>query len=289
MVYRISYRHELFGGTYLLSTKQLSDIKELQQICEDGENYQLKLNWDMLQTRNENEENDFFHYEDGKLIGFLGLYGFGNKVEVCGMVAPKYRKKGIFTQLMHKADKVMNERKLQEILYNTPTNSESGKAFLNTIPCSYSFTEYQMKWEKKELSNHEDVILRPATQNDVEAEIQLDVQCFGFEEQDARDYNIRIKQEYNEQFYMIESNGITVGKMRVAHSDGEAWIYGFAVLPSFQGKGIGRKALTNIINKEHQNGNSIFLEVEAKNANALRLYESCGFKSYHAQDYYKKI
>ncbi len=273
----------------MLSTKQLSDIKELQKICEDGENFQLKLNWDMLQSRNENEVNDFFHYEDGKLVGFLGLYGFGNKVEVCGMVAPAYRRKGIFTHLLLEDDNGMKERKVQEILYNTPTNSESGKAFLQKISCSYSFTEYQMKWEEKELSDHKDVILRLATPSDIETEIQLDVQCFGFEEQDARNYNKRIKQEYNEQFYMIESEGITVGKMRIAHSDGEAWIYGFAVLPQFQGKGIGRKTLTNVINKEHHNGYSIFLEVEAENANALKLYETCGFKTYHAQDYYKKI
>lgn len=273
---------------YLLSTKQLSDIKELQRICEDGEDFQLKLNWDMLQARNENEENVFFHYEDGKLVGFLGLYGFGSKVEVCGMVAPKYRRKGIFTQLLYEADKAMKNRKVQETLYNTPANSESGKAFLQTIPCSYSFTEYQMKWEEKELVTYEGIILRHATANDIETEIQLDVQCFGFEEQDERDYNNRIKQEYDEQFYMVELDEITVGKMRVAHSNGEAWVYGFTVLPQFQGKGIGRKALTNLINQEHQNGNSIFLEVEAKNAHALGLYESCGFKAYHAQDYYKK-
>jgi len=273
----------------LLSTKQLAEIKELQRICEDGENFQLKLNWDMLQSRKDDELYDFFHYEDGKLVGFLGLYGFGNKVEVCGMVAPNYRRKGIFTQLLHNAEGVIKERKVKEILLNTPTNSESGKAFLQTISCSYSFTEYQMKWAEKQLIDHEDVTLRTATSNDLELEIQLDVECFNFEKQDAHDYNVRIKEENTEQFFMIESDGMPVGKMRVDHSDGEAWIYGFAVLPQFQGKGIGRKALSNVIKKEHEDGFAVFLEVEAKNANALRLYESCGFKSYHAQDYYQKI
>ncbi|MFS0658872.1 hypothetical protein AB1L07_08555 [Niallia alba] len=38
---------------------------------------------------------------------------------------------------------------------------------------------------------------------------------------------------------------------------------------------------------EEAKGLPIFLEVEAKNARALKLYESCGFKSYHAQDYYE--
>lgn len=276
------------GGVNLLSTKQLSDIKELQHICEDGEDFQLKLNWDMLQSRKENELIDFFHYEEGKLVGFLGLYGFGNKVEVCGMVAPNHRRKGVFTKLLRDAEKILEGRNVKQILFNVPTNSESGKAFLQIIPCSYSFTEYQMKWEEKELPDYEDVTLRLATPIDLDLEIQLDVQCFDFEENGARDYNVRIKEENTEQFYIIESEGNAVGKMRVGHSDGEAWIYGFAVLPQFQGKGIGRKALSNVIKKEHEDGFSIFLEVEAKNANALRLYESCGFKTYHAQDYYKK-
>ena len=69
--------------------------------------------------------------------------------------------------------------------------------------------------------------------------------------------------------------------------NGDSWIYGFAVFPELQGKGIGRKALSKVVKMENEKGLSIFLEVEAKNAHALRLYESCGFKRFHSQDYYK--
>jgi ribosomal protein S18 acetylase RimI-like enzyme len=268
----------------LLTSKQLCDIKELQQACEAGRPYELKLNWDMLETRPENEIHDFFHYEDGRLVGFIGLYGFGNKVELCGMVHPDYRRKGIFTQLFSDAKKETEDRKYKKILLNAPTNSKSAQGFLQTISCSYSFSEHQMKWEGEEMVINEDVILRHSAPEDLELEIQLDVQCFGFEEDDARGYNeqIRLVDEY----YVIESNWMPVGKMRISHTNGEAWIYGFAILPEYQGKGIGKKALTNVVMKEHQEGFPVFLEVEAKNANALRLYESCGFKAYHSQDYY---
>ncbi|MFD2445152.1 GNAT family N-acetyltransferase [Bacillus sp. CGMCC 1.16607] len=271
----------------MLTSKQLCDIKELQQACEAGEDFQLKLNWDMLQTRPENEVHDFFHYENEKLVGFIGLYGFGNKVELCGMVHPDYRRKGIFTQLFNEAEKLMAERKYKVILLNAPTKSESAKGFIQTIPCTYSISEHQMQWHEKELEKNEEVTLRPAEPQDLELEIQLEVQCFGFEEDEAREYNQqpRLVDEY----YMIESGDKAVGKMRVSHTNGEAWIYGFAVLPEYQGKGIGRKALTNVIVDENRAGNPIFLEVEAKNDNALRLYESCGFKAYHSQDYYKKL
>lgn len=68
--------------------------------------------------------------------------------------------------------------------------------------------------------------------------------------------------------------------------DGEAYIYGFAILPEFQGKGYGGKALRNIVKQQHEAGYSIGLDVEAKNMHALRLYENIGFKTTQGQDYY---
>lgn len=273
----------------MIAENQFDEIKMLQEICEAEESFQLKLNWEMLLTRNAEEENDFFHYENGRLVGFLGLYGFGNSVEVCGMVAPKYRRKGIFTELFAKAQNVMKDRGFTEILINAPANSVSAKGFLRTVPCKYDFTEYQMKWQETDLDEAGDVAIRPATESDLEMEINLDVQSFKRSPEDARASNLSLKQEKEQQFFMIEVEGRPVGKIRISHIDEEAWIYGFAVLPEFQGKGIGigKSALSLVVMKEHRQGNPIFLEVEAKNAHALKLYEACGFRAYHSQDYFR--
>lgn len=277
------------GGESVLTRKQLIEIEVLQQECESKEPIQLKLNWDMLQTRNERDENDFFHYENGRLGGFLGLYGFGNKVELCGMVAPEFRRKGIFTELLMKAKKVMENRKFSEILLNTPANSQSAKGFFQSVSNKYVFTEHQMKWHETVLMDSNGLEVRPANQSDYEAEIRLDVQCFGFTEDEARNFNQRLKAEKLQQFYMIDFGGETVGKIRVSHINGEAWIFGFSVFPENQGSGIGRKALSKVVMKEYQQGLPIFLEVEAKNARALGLYESCGFRTFQAPDYYRLL
>lgn len=274
----------------LLTKNQLKEIKELQDICEAEECIQLKLNWDMLLTRNNQEKNDFFHYENGKLVGFLGLYGFGNSVEVCGMVAPAYRRKEIFTKLFTEARKVMKERGFTNILLNAPTNSLSAKGFLQNIACKYEFTEYQMKWQQIELQKSQQssfVQLRPATESDFESEINIDVESFKMDPDEAKDFNLRVKQEEFQEFLMIEVENRVVGKIRVSHTEAEAWIFGFAVLPEYQGKGIGKSALSMVVMNEHRKGNPIFLEVEAKNANALKLYEACGFEAYQSQDYYR--
>ncbi|MEH7502703.1 GNAT family N-acetyltransferase [Neobacillus drentensis] len=274
----------------MLTQEELAAIKELQEICEKDGGFQLKLNFDMLENRAGQEKEDFFHYEDDKLVGFLGSYDFGNKVELCGMVHPDYRKRCIFTRLLEQGVEETKKRNINKILLNAPSTSQSAKKFLTAIPCSFFVAEYQMKWHNAELSEDPSVTLRlSTTSEDFDTEVLLEVLAFGFNEVEARMFNQQIRENDSEQNFIIEADGKTAGKIRVAEANGEAWIYGFAVFPELQGKGIGRKALTKVVKTEVQKGLSVFLEVEAKNAHALKLYESCGFRSYHSQDYYKYL
>ena len=272
----------------MLTIKELNNIKALQEICEKEGSLQLKLNFDMLENRSENRKEDFFHYEDGKLLGFLGSYYFGNKVEICGMVHPEYRRRGIFSKLLKLALEEAEKREGITILLNAPTESQTAKEFLKNIPCSLAMVEYQMKWQKVELLDDYTITIRPSiSEEDWEAEIQLDVLCFGLDEKEARQYKQKTQDFNTDRRLIIETDGKIAGKMRLSEMNGESWIYGFCVFPELQGKGIGRKALSKVVKMENENGLTIFLEVEAKNAHALRLYESCGFRSYHSQDYYK--
>jgi ribosomal protein S18 acetylase RimI-like enzyme len=272
----------------MLTKEELVDIKTLQEICETEGGLQLKLNFDMLESRSGNRKEDFFHFEGGRLAGFLGSYYFGNKVEICGMVHPDYRRRGIFSKLLQQALDEAKRHNVRTILLNAPTESQSAKDFLKNIPCTLSMVEYQMKWEKTQLPEDHSVAIRPSlTEEDVEAEIKLDVQCFGLNEEEARQYKEENKDLSTDIRLIIEAEGRAAGKMRLSEMNGESWIYGFSVFPELQGKGIGRKALSKVVKMQDEKGFSIFLEVEAKNANALRLYESCGFRSFHSQDYYK--
>lgn len=271
----------------MLTDRELSDIQELQEICEKAGGFQLKLNFDMLENRVGDRKEDFFHYDGGKLVGFLGSYGFGHKVELCGMVHPEYRRKGIFTGLLNAAIAEARKHHISTILLNAPTDSQTAKVFLQSIPCTFSVAEYQMQWHQAELIKDDSVLVRPSiSEEDWEAEILLGITGFGESEEEARDFQKMISEQSSDLRFIIEVEGKIAGKMRVSELNGEAWIYGFTVFPELRGKGIGRKALTNVVIIENQKGLPIFLEVEAKNTHALKLYESCGFKSYHSQDYY---
>ena len=270
----------------ILKEKQLEDIRILQEECERGE-YTLKLNWETLRSRNGLHQNDFFHYVGSNLAGFLGLYDFGNKIEMCGMVHPDFRRQGIFTNMLEEAIGSAMKRDNKLIILNSPAQSPSGKGFMAQVPCQLAFSEYQMKWSQMELGEYEDVVIRPSRRNDEETEILLDIHCFHFTEKEARDYYQRILYEDTLKTMMIEKDGRAVGKIRVDHSGGEAWIYGFSILPEYQGRGLGRKVLKKLVAEQSQLGYDIFLEVEATNDHALKLYESCGFKTIQRQDYYR--
>lgn len=112
----------------ILNEKQLEDIRILQQECE-REDFTLKLNWETLRSRNGVNKNDFLHYDGLKLVGFLGLYDFGNKVEMCGMVHPEFRRQGIFTKLLDDAIRSAMERNYKSIILNSPAQSHSGTGF----------------------------------------------------------------------------------------------------------------------------------------------------------------
>jgi len=271
----------------MLKESQLIAIKQLQKECEKTDGILLKLNWEMLRER-EGRQMDFFHEEDGELVAYLALFGFGSTVEVCGMVKPRNRRKGHFTELWQQALAPIEQYGFQTILLNTPSLSNTAKGWLASQPYSYAFSEYQMRWSEQPIEASDEVLIRVAKKSDANLEVKLDVLAFGMDEEDARSHLERIKERQDEQFLMIEADNRTVGKVRINRMDGEAWIYGFAILPEFQGRGYGRKVLRNIVKSEHDSGNQIWLEVEAKNNHALGLYESVGFEKMQGQDYYKK-
>lgn len=269
----------------MLSTEQLLAIEVLQKECEQADNIQLKLNWDMLRQRDD-LSMDFFYEENGQLIAYLALYEFGTTVEVCGMVKPNARRHHHFSTLWEKARQVIQGKGFTIVLLNAPTSSASAKEWLATQSCSYDFSEFQMKWEQQPIYANNDILLRKSLPDDANFELQLDVIAFKMSKKDAQLHQEDIKNNPNEHSFIIEAEGQSIGKIRVSKMNGEAYIYGFAILPDFQGQGYGAKVLRNIVKKEHEAGSSIGLDVEAKNKHALRLYEKIGFMTVQAQDYY---
>jgi ribosomal protein S18 acetylase RimI-like enzyme len=86
---------------------------------------------------------------------------------------------------------------------------------------------------------------------------------------------------------LVEISGTAVGTLRLTRNDDAAGIYGFAVDPAWQGRGIGRDVLRRICHQLRQEGvHRIGLEVAVDNDHAMGLYTSLRFTSVTTEDYY---
>ncbi|WP_340024364.1 GNAT family N-acetyltransferase [Paenibacillus sp. FSL K6-1096] len=280
----------------MTKTDTLNQIEELQQRCEQYEGITLKLNWDMLRQPGKTGSTQYLvTYEEDMLVGFIGMYSFGNKMEVCGMVRPGYRRRGIFSALWKQAEAIIRKGTVKTLLLNTPAGSASGNAFLKTLPVAFSQAEYQMKWDgaggslaAAEASSAAGLVtLRPSRPEEIPLLITLDCDGFQMTKEEAAEMYGQQEQDGSEEHIIIELDGQPAGKLRLWSEDNETWIYGFVVDKKLRGLGIGRSALMQTIEREQHHHNGVNLEVALDNPNALRLYESCGFVVLNQQDYYE--
>ncbi|WJY26281.1 GNAT family N-acetyltransferase [Sporosarcina trichiuri] len=270
----------------MLTEEQLTAIRQLQEVCETHDGVEMKLNWDMLKSRKGDQE-DFFIWKDGTLIAYLALYAFGSTVEVCGMVLPQERRHGHFTRLWEEAQEAIRAGGFRKVLLNAPGESRSAKGWLAGQPCSYSFSEFHMQWAEQPVGDNPGIAMRLSEPADKAFEVELDAEAFSLTAADAEHYYEERLARQDERRYIIEADGNPSGKIRVARSAGESYISGFAVASGLRGQGIGGEALRWILQHEAPTGNTICLDVETRNANALKLYERIGFERKQQQDYYE--
>jgi GNAT superfamily N-acetyltransferase len=272
-----------------LNEEELKDIETLAGICNAHDDLTLKINPGMLKSRSGENSDDFLCYLDEKLVGFLGLYGFGkDEIEMSGMVHPDYRKKGIFTELFKAASKEISNRKIGRLLIICENKSKSAAAFALSKGAEYSFSEYYMELE----SNTNEVALkgfgitlRLGTEDDIESIKKQDSIYFDIPIDNIDDDFIVNRLDNT---YIAELDGKIIGKINISTGREVAFISGFGVLPEYRCKGYGREilGLALLEGRKLVNGKAA-LEVAAKNKNALNLYLSYGFKEITGYDYYQ--
>ncbi len=263
----------------MLTHDQLDDIFTLQTLCETHDGITIKLNGDMLR-RQSYESYDLLSYDNGRLIGFLGVYPFGSTIELCGMVHPDFRRRGIFQSLFHRALTEIRKKSVKKVLANSHGRSLAGKAFIEANGGVFDNTEFEMEWVPCELPVPDSSVqLRAATREDVPEMKRLGSECFGIEDASFDDAHIS-------HTLMILSDGDVAGQIKVSCEEGQCYIYWFSVFPALQGSGIGRRALSRVVREAAGQYSVIGLDVAAKNEHALKLYTSLGFVVQNHQDYY---
>jgi ribosomal protein S18 acetylase RimI-like enzyme len=261
-------------------------IRTLEAICSADESLYMKLNWDMLETRPDNEINDLLCYDETELVAFLGLYCMGTdfaEVEITGMVHPEFRRQGIFKALYGEAQEICKARGAQRILLVSERRSEAGRRFAEDAGLAYSFSEYRMRCDayKPPASLPERFALRPAGPADLP--LIEHINAVRFESTVSFDYGERLKYSY-----IADLDGIPVGTIGLDYEGPLGYVFGVAILPEFRGHGYGRAMLDAVLKIHFEKATAgVILEVAVKNDTALSLYRSVGFNTVTVYDYHE--
>jgi ribosomal protein S18 acetylase RimI-like enzyme len=269
-----------------LSTRALRALAELEARTVAADGGRLKLEWGVLNTRSGRGIEDLLWWDGDRLLGFLGLYAFGAQtVELAGMVDPAARGRGIATALIEAALPICRDRAYRKVLLVTPRGSKAGTSLALARGAILDHSEHALVLlgAPTDGPTATDISLRTATPADAIEVIRLLTAAFGWTPSDVSD---RLA-SHSERTLLIEVADSAVGTVRLSREQDRGGVYGFAVDPAWQGRGIGRDVLRRVCTRLREEGaRRIGLEVSVDNERALGLYISVGFTQVSTKDYY---
>ncbi|MEH7029528.1 GNAT family N-acetyltransferase [Bacillus wiedmannii] len=276
-----------------LITNEIQRMKDLARICgqHDQIDYSSDLHINFLTARTNEEINDFLFYDNTQLIGALSMYDFERptKLELIGFVHPNYRKQHIGTTLLQTAMKEIRIRKADEALLIMNGDSDSGKEFARHMKLPYLYSEYSMEFKAKEVqkSTKNTIQLTLASSGSLLDLIEISSKAFGDSAKNTATWLQKMMNSPSYQVYCALIDEKVIGTITVSEQEQSTTLSGFAVHPSYQGKGYGKDILSYMVHTLITKGiSTIELDVETKNNHALKLYTQCGFEMKKKHNYY---
>lgn len=254
----------------MLTDRDLAALRALEAEVVAHDGCRLKLELPAVQR---GDVATALRWDGDRLVGYAGGYRFGSPPEIAGMVAPDHRRSGIGTSLLRE---LLTERSLLVV----PAGTAAGQAFAQAHGGVPDHAEHHLVLgETPETPEDPSLTVRRAEPRDAQAVRELLREAFDWEPPED------VVDRFGDSTRVVERDGEPVGTLRVSDQGG---IYGFAVRPDLQGRGIGRDALARTCRELRAAGvPQVTLEVETRNAAALGLYTSVGFVPAAGEDYWE--
>lgn len=277
-----------------LSQKVIEDIRQLESSCKK----QGKLTSDIFLDNSLNFNSDikstFLLYQDDTLISLLTMFiPTPKEAEISGFTLPGFRRKGYFKKLLGEASCELKKYEVIDILFVCEEQSLQGKAVIKKLEGSYDFTEYSLKYNKANVitADHDLSKIRlykPSVQES-ETLITVTQQIFNDSYKDTKSM---VKNAFESEFrdqYLADLDGEFIGVCGVSFEKDGAYIFGFGILPKYQGKGYGKDMLKLVLDDLiKKNVDTIMIDVNSTNERAYNLYKKYGFRVQTAIEYYRK-
>jgi len=265
-------------------------LEELNLLCADckATDCNIVAIYKHLLSQNRPTSCNLLYYHRKQLIGFLSTFFFyEDACEVPLMVAPAFRKQGIAKRMLREILPLIATDRIKSLLFSSPNGLND--PWLLTRGFNYQSSEYQMqKWQNERMvERNNSLVIRLATPADLPAICAIDGACF---QQTLDDMSIRLHtllHEPNYSVFIALKEGEPIGKAHIHLTSDGARLSDIAIIPPFQGQGLGTAVLTHCINYcLTAKQSNIVLDVETNNQLALRLYTRLGFVISNAYDFW---
>ena len=285
------YRIEPRAG---LSGEELLRAAALKAICDAEDGLDLKVHPEMQRAGEDVTDAIVATTEDGAQVGLCTLDGVF-EVEICGMVHPAHRRRGIGRALLDAALAACRERSARRVLVICEDASASGRALLNAaLPTArLDFKEHRLELPSAGFAARAHVapvpglVVRPADEADLDALAMTQAAAFGERKQGIQPGIAADLRDPSYRYYLATLDGEPVGSLKVIFVAPRAYVYAFGVVPERRRRGVGRAVLAEVIARLGAEGwRRVALEVESENAPALALYRSLGFAPVTTYGYY---
>ncbi|RUR20718.1 GNAT family N-acetyltransferase [Legionella sp. km535] len=271
-----------------LNQHQLKELEGLMAICKKSDG-SIPNTYIHILSQVRTLPASSLYYEKEELIGFLSAYFFyEDAVEIALMVKPSERKRGIARQLIESIIPIIEYHEFQRLIFSSP--SHLNDPWLLEKGFTYLHSEYYMEREELNplLDTNKSLTFRKADMNDIPVLSAIDKACFPkhYVESVERFQHIIEGREY--QIIIAIKNNKPIGKAHIRWQENGATLSDIAILPAYQGKGLGTSLITYCINQALIEGKPLLnLDVETHNLKALNLYSRLGFLIQNACDYWE--
>lgn len=225
----------------------------------------------------------------GQLVGLAQVRRFAD-AEVCLCVDLPWRRRG-FGRALLEAAAALGQPSERTVLVADLAGA-AGPAFAAAVGARPLFAEQRLSLDFARVPPAPPPLagltVRQAGPGDLAALVLPIAAAFGDPRALVERFVAQRLAQPGQRFLLAEIAGQPVGALRLSPDGGWVYINAFAVLPSRQGQGIGRRMLLRTIDLLRAEGEErIRIEVESDNPRARHLYAACGFVADATFQYYQ--
>ena len=270
-----------------LNSEQFDQLNALHALCQKMDSGAPAIYSHLLMEKRPTDST-LLYYNNKQLIGFLSVYFFYDAgCEISVLVHPNYRRQQIASQLLRQILPLLTTKAIQQVIFST------SKCFSWLSQRGFRLIESEYYMERMSAIPVPLVTpvltIKKATPVDIPALIAIDAQSFSQTEKHPPEHFTGLLNNPLYTLLIADYQNKPIGKVHIRWQDETlTFLSDIAILPDFQGRGLGRELVAYAINVVLMQGKTkIALNVTHNNpSNALNLYLHHDFKITSECDYW---